>query len=180
MFLKCSSHLLYCPMIIHTIKGKIEAELSSFLTSLGAPKIRLDGVDSGFFKMQCVNEEMCSWMPSYSRLECARATGPGGQQSGAGVGGLQVMEVVVDCSVQSLPSSDAWGAGSYPASVPWLPLRAAVSARTVVLPGLWQSVFGCSLHPAYILHGSEKQIDSTERNEIWESSRVLLAPMQKL
>ena len=86
-------------------------------------------------------------MPSYSRLECAGATGPGGQQSGAGVGGLQDMEVVSDCSVQSPPSFSAGGAGSYPAFLPCLPLRAALSARTAVLPGLWQSALGvlCTL-----------------------------------
>lgn len=49
MFLGCSGHLLYGLMIILTIKGKIKAEQSSFLVSLGAPKIRLDGVASGFF-----------------------------------------------------------------------------------------------------------------------------------
>lgn len=49
MFLGCSSHLLYGLMIILTIKGKIKAEQSSFLISLGAPKMRLDGIASGFF-----------------------------------------------------------------------------------------------------------------------------------
>lgn len=44
--------------------------------------------------------------------------------------------MAADCSVQSPPSSNAGGAGSYPASQP---LGAALSARTAVLPGLWQS-----------------------------------------
>lgn len=78
-------------------------------------------------------------MPSYSRLECRGATGPGCQQSGAGVGGLEDMEVVAGCSVQSPPSSNAGGAGSRPASLPCLPSRAALSSRTAVLPGLRQS-----------------------------------------
>lgn len=56
-------------------------------------------------------------MPSYSRLECAGATGPGGQQSSADVSGLQDMEVAADHSVQSPPSSNVGGAGSYPPSL---------------------------------------------------------------
>lgn len=45
-----------------------------------------------------------------------------------------------DCSsVQSPPSPSAGGADSSPAPLPWLSLRAALSTRTAVLPGLWQS-----------------------------------------
>lgn len=46
------------------------------------------------FQMSLVYEEICTWTPSYSMLECAEATGPGSPQSISRTGGLQDMEVI--------------------------------------------------------------------------------------
>lgn len=95
--------------------------------------------------MQLVHEETDSEMPSYSRLECAEATGPGGQQSGAGVGGLQDMEAVADCSVQSPPTVEERAltcCSALPA------LESCLKCKDCCPSWPLAKCTGCSLHPA--------------------------------
>lgn len=94
MFLKYSGHLLYCLTIILMIKGEIKAEQSWFLISLGAPKIRLDGVASNFFlnatgawgnvfiKAFLFQAGMCRGNRSWGSTEQCRCRGTSGHGGG--------------------------------------------------------------------------------------------------
>lgn len=69
-----------------------------------------------------------------------------------------------------------WRSRLLPRSLPALPLRAALSARTAVLPGLWQSAPDalCTLFISFMV------LRSRWMAETWESSGELLVPVQKL
>lgn len=166
MFFKCSGHLLYCLMILLVTKGKIKAEWSSVLDSLGAPKIRLDGVASGFFKNATGAWGICLLIPDCSvHLQQVLGVNRVGQMWGYSGhrGGCRLF-----CAETTKLS--CWRSWFLPCSLP------ALSARTAVLPGLWQSALDafCTLFISFVV------LRSRWMAETWESSGVLLAPVQKL